>query len=73
MELVSVKGSFKRLEPYDGKLSRTVLRGRENSNISPVTRHYLLIIMFKTITTRIIVTNYYCQYFALINNYLYLA
>lgn len=38
MELVSVKGGFKRLEPYDGKLSRTVLRGRENSNISPVTR-----------------------------------
>ena len=39
MELVSVEGGFKRLEPYDGKLSRTVLRGRENSNISPVTRH----------------------------------
>lgn len=40
MKLVSVKGSLKRLEPYDGKLSRTVLRGREDSNISPVTRHY---------------------------------
>lgn len=39
MKLVSVKGSLKRLEPYDGKLSRTVLRGREDSNISPVTRH----------------------------------
>lgn len=42
MKLVSVKGSLKRLELYDGKLSRTVLRGREDSNISPVTRHFVI-------------------------------
>ena len=46
MELVSVKGGFKRLEPYDGKLSRTVLRGRENSNISPVTRRAMCKVVY---------------------------
>src|SRR5262249_37449429 len=30
----SCEGRWRRLEPYDGKLSRTVLRGRGDSNVA---------------------------------------